>query len=508
MSPLMSYHVRMTHITLNHLQSEFYNKVVAMDFSKLLLTGNAGAGKTLAMVMAMSTLHRMGKNVVLVAPTHLARLNLIDKLPQDIRRDMETMTVAALLSRFGFDRGDGTTQFTAPDGKRLKDYDVIAIDEVSMLGQKDYDVLKASDTRIIFSGDFAQLPAVMAKSAKGDMTESEERPEHFHFTEQMRQIGVIHETAERNRDEVYFPNASITGDYDEKIVVHNSRESLIQEMVSCLTTECSAIPETIKYRYICHTNDGVSEVNDEVRSKVVSYFLKANPDQHFAVGESLMLYENTRIAYNGEIVKVVDVWQDRRYSYVNPYPWESYKVIIESQAGVQREIKALPPRHRPLYKQYFSQLQSDLLHARIHAKFSEADEILEEIKHLKSYWTNVNYPYAVTCHKSQGMTIPHVFLDTLSFSKAPNKKSLLYVGISRASLSLHTIKVERSESEFAREVNERYREARRTYEEMTGGSYLDLKRKIGLPTRTPADKQVFTEYILAVISDLEQDLTS
>jgi ATP-dependent exoDNAse (exonuclease V) alpha subunit len=498
----------MTNLTLNSLQSEFYNKVVAMDFSKLLLTGNAGTGKSMSLVMAMSTLHRMGKNVVMVAPTHLARLNLIDKLPQDVRRDMETMTVAALLSRFGFDRGDGTTQFTAPDGKRLREFDVIAIDEVSMLGQKDYDVLKASDTKIIFSGDFAQLPAVMAKSAKGDMTEGEERPEHFHFTEQMRQVGVIHQTAERNREEVHFPNVSVIGDQGEKIVVHDDRDSLIKEMSSILISECQAISDTTRYRYICHTNDGVSEVNDLIRSSVISHFLQASSEKHFVVGESLMLYENTRIAYNGEIVKVVDVWLDRRYSYVNPYPWESYKVIIESQAGIQKEIKALPPRHRPLYKQYFTQLQSDLHHARIQAKFSEADEILEEIKHLKSYWTNVNYPYAVTCHKSQGMTIPHVFLDTLSFSKAPNKKSLLYVGISRAALSLHTIRVEKSEAEVAKEVNARYREARHLYEEMTGGSYLDLKRKVGLSTRTPADKAVFTEYIIAVIADLEQDLAS
>ncbi len=492
-------------LNLNAQQSAFYDRVVAKDFSKILLTGEAGTGKTFCLTMAMAELFRRGVNVVIVAPTHLARLNLIEKLPQDIRHRVPTMTVASLLSRFGFDRGDGTTQFTAPNGQRLRDYDVIAIDEVSMIGQKDYDVLKISDTRIIFSGDFAQLPAVMAKSAKDDILSGEEKPEHFHFTQQMRQIGVIHQVAERNRDEVYFPDKTLVGDSGESVIVHNSRGELMETMANQILSTCSTIKETTNYRYICHTNDGVSEANDQIRSKVVAQFLNASPNDHFVVGETLMMYENTPVAYNGEVVEVVDVWADPRYSYVNTYPWEAYKIIIRSNSGCEREIKVIPPRHRPLFKKFFAQLQSDLYRARVHAHHSEADEILEEIRHLKSYWTNVNYPYAVTCHKSQGMTIANVFLDTLSFSKAPSKRSLLYVGLSRASVNLHTIKVAKPEAEIKREINILYRETRIAYENISGQSYLDVKKRIGLPTSTAQEKQVFTEYLMALIADLEQE---
>lgn len=493
--------------TLNAQQSEFYNRVITKDFSKILLTGEAGTGKTFTLTMAMADLFRQGANVVIVAPTHLARLNLIEKLPLDIRHRVPTMTVASLLKRFGFDRGDGTTQFTAPSGDRLKDFDVIAIDEVSMIGQKDYDVLKISDTRIIYSGDFAQLPAVMAKSAKDDILGGEGSPEHFHFTEQMRQIGVIHQVAERNRDEVFFPDKTLVGTSGESVIVHNTREDLMATMASEITSNCATIKETTNYRYICHTNDGVSEANDLIRSKTVAHFLNKNSDDHFVIGETLMMYENTNVAFNGEIVEVVDVWNDARYAYVNPYPWEAYKIIIQSNSGCQREIKVIPPRHRPLFKKFLAQLQSDLYRARIHAHSSEADEIYEEIKHLTSYWTNVNYPYAVTCHKSQGMTIPNVFLDTLSFAKAPGKKSLLYVGLSRASVNLHTIRVDKTEGEIKREINAMYREVRMTYEAMTGISYLDVKKRTGLPTRTAQEKQVFAEYLAALIADLEQEGT-
>lgn len=490
----------------NHQQSEFYTQVTSKRFSKILLTGEAGTGKTFTLTQAMADLFRQGTNLVIVAPTHLARLNLIEKLPADIRHRVPTMTVAALLSRFGYDQGDGTTRFTAPSSKKLEEYELIAIDEVSMLGQKDYDVLKMARTKMIFSGDFAQLPAVMAKSAMGDMLNGDDdyRPVHYHFTEQMRQVGVIHQVAERNRTEVFYPAETVVGEQGEKVVVHHTGGELIEAMTNEILTE-NNIAGSTRYRYICHTNDGVSETNDVVRSRVIPHFLNTPADAHFVVGEPLMLYENLRIAYNGEVVTVQDVWKDARYSYVNPYPWESYSVIIESGAGVTQEIKAIPPRHRPLYKKYFTQLQSDLHRARINVREAEASEIFEEIQHLKNYWKNVNYPYAVTCHKSQGMTIPHVFVDTLSFSKAPNKKALLYVGLSRASHSLHTIYVPQCPLEYARKVNARYREVRETYEAMTGNSYLDVKRRVGLSTRTAHDKEIFTDYLLAVIADLEQE---
>lgn len=489
----------------NAEQTLFYNKVISRDFSKILLTGEGGAGKTFILTQAMADLFRMGFNVVIVAPTHLARLNLIEKLPKDVRHRLPTMTVAALLKRYGFDRGDGTIQFTAPTGEKLKDYDVIAIDEISMVGQKDYDVLKISETKIIYSGDFAQLPAVMAKSAKDDILGGDKKPEHFHLTQQMRQVGVIHQVAERNRTEVFFPDKSITGQYGESVIVHDSREDLMQTMASEIVSNCDNVRETTDYRYICHTNDGVSEANDFIRSKVVSHFLNKSPEDHFVVGETLMMYENTTVAYNGEVVEVVDVWADPRYVYMNSYPWECYKVVVQSKTGAQRELKVIPPRHRALFKKFFAQLQSDLYRARINGHHSQADEILDDIKHLKSYWTNVNYPYAVTCHKSQGMTIPNVFLDTLSFAKAPGKKALLYVGLSRASLNLHTIRVQKSESEIKREINVFYREVRMTYESLTGKSYLDVKKRIGLPTRTAQEKQVFAEYLGALIADIEQE---
>lgn len=492
---------------LNPKQSEFYNHILSKKFSKILLTGEGGAGKSFVLTMAMAELFRQGTNLVIVAPTHLARLNLIEKLPADIRHRVPTMTVAALLSRFGYDQGDGTTRFTAPSAKKLEEYELIAIDEVSMLGQKDYDVLKMAKTKMIFSGDFAQLPAVMAKSAMGEMLDGDDeyRPVHYHFTEQMRQVGVIHQVAERNRTEVHYPTESAVGEQGEKVVVHHSGQDLVNAMAKEILTECANISDSVRYRYICHTNDGVSETNDAIRSKLIPHFLKTSSDDHFIVGEPLMLYENLKVAYNGEVVTVVDVWRDPRYSYVNPYPWESYSMTIESPNGVTQEIKAIPPRHRPLYKKYFTQLQSDLHRAKINCRDAEAQEIFEEIQHLKSYWKNVNYPYAVTCHKSQGMTIPHVFVDTLSFSKAPNKRALLYVGLSRASLSLHTIYVPQCPLEYSRKVNARYREVRETYEAMTGNSYLDVKRRVGLSTRTAHDKEVFTDYLLAVIADLEQE---
>ena len=68
---------------LNDEQLEVYTKIVSCDFDKLLLMGEAGAGKTYVLTQALAQLHRMEKRVLLCAPTHLARITLLNKMPED-----------------------------------------------------------------------------------------------------------------------------------------------------------------------------------------------------------------------------------------------------------------------------------------------------------------------------------------------------------------------------------------------------------------------------------------
>ncbi len=124
----------MTSVTLNTEQQQFFDKIHALDFDKLLLTGEAGAGKTFVLTQALAQLHREDVKVLLCAPTHMARINLQQKMPEDVRHEMQTATVASLLMRHGFTTDSGATAFTRAKIDRLNQWKVIAIDEASMLG--------------------------------------------------------------------------------------------------------------------------------------------------------------------------------------------------------------------------------------------------------------------------------------------------------------------------------------------------------------------------------------
>lgn len=487
-------------MTLNAAQTDFFNAVVSLNFNKILLTGEAGCGKTYVLTQALAELFRQGHNVLLCAPTHLARVNLQAKMPEDVRHLMPTSTVASLLSRFGFNTGDGSTGFSKPKADRLANWTVIAIDEVSMLGKIEYDVLKSSSTKIIFTGDFAQLPTILQR--KSEMQEDTDL-EFFHLDEQMRQHGVIHKVAEANREGVFFPTESEADDTGS-VTVHSTNSAMIERMIADILADERKFDGHDQYRFITQTNKSVHEVGAFVRDIVVA----AEHSQEaakcpFVAGELLLSYETTPACYNGEVVKIVEVVEDENTMSTNRFPWKSYRVLIEGSRG-ECAVQTVDPKQYALVEEMLEDLQDKLKYAQKQRAFDQVKSYLSEIEHIKTYWTKLLYPFAITCHKSQGMTIENVYVDTQSFSKASNKRALLYVGLSRASKSLHTVKVDLPRWQIVREINTNYKAAKVAYEAMFNEPAHKVRTRTGLPAQTPEQKLMLTEYMEALIADKAQ----
>lgn len=492
-------------IVLNDEQQEFYDRVTFLDFDKLLLIGEAGSGKTACMASAVSELVRRGTpNVAVCAPTHLARLNLLKKMDADVQHLVETMTVASLLLKFGVQKDDGSTQFTAGKKDKVDKYKLIVLDECSMISETDYMLLMSSKAKIIFLGDYKQLPPVMAKSAEGRMNKHAETGnlEVFRLVQQMRQQGVIHAAAQRNRYKPWFPEISEEGEGGEKITVHETRESLIRTMVSAILSDSRGYDATHYHRYITYKNIDVRDIGKRIRDKVLEHHFGFDASSiPFIFRELIMIRENKgNIGYNGELVEIQSIKKDTKN---NLYPWDSYELVVKGSLGVGM-IRTIPPCQLPLMTEHIETLQSVLRGHQINKREEDAARVLSEIKRIKAYWTQVQMPYAVTTHKSQGSTIENVYLDTLSFCRAPSRRALLYVGISRASHHLHTIKVPESLQLNGREVNERYRQARAQYQETTGQSYKTVLQYLGVSTRSVAGKDLVAGYLECVVEDMKQ----
>lgn len=485
---------------LNTIQAEFYNKVTSGNFSKLLLTGEAGCGKTFVLTQALAELHRQGKNVLLCAPTHLARINLLNKMPDDVRPFIETNTVASLLSRYAFKTGDGQIGFSAPTADKINQWEVIAIDEVSMLSLRDYEVLKSAGAKIVFTGDFAQLPTIMQKGS--GMAEDPDL-ERIHLVEQMRQQGVIHQIAERNRTEVYFPEESMSDD-ESSVTVYDSKEQLIEQMISAIIADPRGADAHEQYRLITFTNTEVYRLGQEIRNRVISASGIDPTSFPFVAGERLLAYASTPAAYNGEVVKVLDATPDPMHTPSADRPWVSYRVLIEGSGG-SYWTQCVGPSDYVMVEERLEYLSTMIREAQKRKAHDAAAAYLAEIEFIRNTWTKLLYPFAITCHKSQGSTIEHVYVDTGSFAKAPNKRALLYVGLSRASKSLSTVKVEKPEWKVIREINDRYRAAKKMYEEIFNEPHWKVRVRTGLPARTPQEKAILTEYIECLIADAEQE---
>lgn len=494
-------------LTLNPGQQALYDKIVNQDFSKLLVLGAGGVGKSHVLCSAMSELARQGvMNMVLCAPTHLARLNITSKLDKDVAHLIETLTVASLLLKFGIQKEDGTVQFTAGKIDRINKYSVIALDECSMISLEDYMLFMQCKAKVIFLGDWAQLPPVMAKSAQGKANShaGTGNLEVITLTQQMRQHGVIYAAAERNRKAVWFPEESETGSGGESITVHSSESEMVDVMIKEIISDPRGYGATNHYRYIAYKNNVVRRVNKTVRDKVLENFFgfdtRAIP---FIFSEIIMLRENKKsIGYNGELVTITSVKKDT--GKYRQYPWDTYELVLKGSLGTGR-IRTLPPCQYPQFENYVNSLQSKLRRHQIAGEAASASNTLAEIKRLRAQWTMVQMPYAVTTHKSQGSTIENVYLNTLSFAQAPNRRALLYVGISRASKSLHTVRVPANLQLRQSEVNAAYRAARATYEDVAGESYRNVLRYLNVTTGSLEGKHTVTEYLLARVADLQQE---
>ena len=400
-----------------------------------LVNGSAGTGKTSVISQFINGIPSDVK-VCAAAPTHKA-ISVIREKCRCTNKKTHYKTIHHLLRLTADYNTDGQTVFdTEDDLKYFHEYDVIFIDESSMISQQMYQLLKRysqdTNTQIIFIGDSFQLPPIGEQMSKVFST-----PDSSVLVEIVRaKSDVLMECYSRFRNYVATNHIEIPREWNKSAGpvrrLNNAREfeKLIAGTFNAETDHVLAFSRA-----------KVAHYNALIRKRLFN-----GTTQRFVAGEVLVFDNYCRLA-NGE------------------GSWESFHTSDQ----IVLENVNIVTRFHDKFKQFFKVYELVFLmkgcftvyiihedDAKKYAKYYTASkkELLELVKKenwnpTSTEWGSYNfnkelflcpliYSYAQTCHKSQGSTYERVFVDVINIRSCAKDdpttmRHCMYTAVMRAS---------------------------------------------------------------------------
>ncbi len=461
------------------------------------LEGYAGTGKTSIIGVLEKYISQKQKHTdfVYMAPTHAATVSLGLNVVKYGSKDLPMTVQSATATDFR----TGQIKFSKKFTDRVKGINaVVVLDEASMLANKDFDKIilaaRSKGYKIIFMGDPKQIPEVDNAEAKA-IAKAFSNPN-------ITKLSQVFRTKDVN---ILTVLTNIRNNKDFKEQIFESTENLKQvsrsEYNNLLINDLQNDLENTTI--INYTNNGVFKANLSAR-KVLNF------SGELQVGEKIVGYlgSQTKQIEKGHLANSVPyIVKDINKSNKGPVQITCTSQLLKNLTALgmkgfpegssftylqlsktadsldfnltpeqlffnkQEITKYLRPIHElnlqyknkqisyPAYTEKLYELRSKMSDINLGNKYiynptTDDVELYDRNKH-KGINANleldkgVDFGYAITIHKSQGMTIPNVYFDVNSLSGLSKisimrdgelfnteKNALYYVGMSRASNKL------------------------------------------------------------------------
>ena len=393
------------------------------------LSGYAGTGKSFLICHLIEWLDEKDFEFVIAAPTNKAAKSLM-QVGTSVGINIEVKTVAQLLGQQPeINEETGEEEFTSAGDAEFEDYDVMIIDEFSMINRANFEeivqaIATTINTKVIFVGDEAQLPPV--KEQQPIVAISELVEDTAILSEVVRYEGEIAVVAEKIRQEKEYPRRMYPFETSEdKTIVCLPRAEWLETITKYFQSKkYKTNPDYA--RLLVWRNKTAGNANRYVRSR-----LWGKDAPIFVPGDRLIARKplfrvrpgqkgKNRwgvLINNSEECSVIEQPTIKQLSF-DRIAYQYRSVPVKTDTGFEVNLSVLTEQGERLrdekIKEYVEKKQWN--------KYFD----------LSRTFDDVTYAYSLTVHKAQGSSIDYVFLDTEDMQGCPDLQKMLYTALTRA----------------------------------------------------------------------------
>lgn len=436
---------------------------------EMILKGAAGTGKTSIVNVLLAEIDRAKKrgkffDYVCTATTNKA----VEVIARNTGReyDRTIYSLVGLTVKDDDDKGERIVREPGAESK-LKNYDLIVVDEASMLPRQvvaeiEHDLIVHSRPKILYIGDPCQLPPVQDKQLGFTESAVFMLPLWVELSKVMRTAleNPILKLVTRMREDMTLADDAF--DYDNDILedgsgvrFYDNRSLFLKEMIDRFTSD-EYKKDTDFCMAVCWRNNAVDALNRYIRKRIYP-----DLEDDYAEGEEVRTAIALRRKTPGksdtyypvytkeERLKILEVedtsdpvygfacWkvqvnnfrslpknQTTTYAYIlKKESVEDYNVLL-TQTAAECKAREKEPGHDGKGKMYTK------------------SEAWKPYKELQRYYLWVDYIYAMTTHKAQGTTVQNVFVverDMNENKDVIERNKLKYTAFTRAARELHVL---------------------------------------------------------------------
>lgn len=445
----------------------------------LTFEGFAGVGKSFCINMLVQhLLTEHSTNICVAAPTHKA-LNVITHMASFSSDNLSYATIHSVLGLRPEITSEGKEIFVKDkqSKNKLKEFDLLIVDESSMLDDQLFGYLKIECDKnpylkIIFVGDGFQLPPINHSSS---IPMSEDRREHFgighiKLTQIVRQKGTnpIIEFSKEIREGIFKPR-HMKNEEGHGIYVVSSKDSGYRKVLKKFFCNEKYESNADFCRVTSWTNKSVDDYNIAIRKMIYEYRirnrmteLKGSPKEEmkeilmeefpfyrngsatlpkYIIGDKLIVdkpvFTNDEISpeiifHTSEELMVEDISFETRIGL-----GEAYKCYVAKVKnlfdGQHHYIEMIHDDDVIPFEAHKERLRQEALKKK--KRSSAARDAWVRFYSLDKRFARLKYAPALTAHKSQGSTYENIIINIPDITRNRKREEMLkmlYVAVTRA----------------------------------------------------------------------------